>query len=53
MQKRFCSCGGAIWVSYLFINMRWMTFFFSTEDGRHALKICPHCGRTLDIQTLS
>jgi hypothetical protein len=50
MQKRFCSCGGSVWVRYIFANRRWLAFFFSARN--ESTDCCPHCGRLLDIQQL-
>ncbi|MBG0773083.1 MAG: hypothetical protein JMJ96_09685 [Desulfovibrio alaskensis] len=52
MQKRFCTCGTAVWVCYLFNS--WSSVFFNCEDEDSSalLARCPCCGNKLDINQL-
>jgi hypothetical protein len=53
MQQRFCACGCAIWVQYLFPNMNCQTFFITARDSENAyLADCPCCGKKLSIDVL-
>jgi hypothetical protein len=51
MQKRFCLCGQAVWVHYLFIGRLWRTLFAKREEGQ-AVRTCPGCGMPLSIHSL-
>jgi hypothetical protein len=52
MQQRFCDCGSAIWVQYLFPNMNCQIIFKSKREGMDYLTMCPCCGKKLNIDEL-
>lgn len=53
MQQRFCTCGYAVWVQYLFSRAKCKTIFWSgNADRGYRLTICPCCGRRLNIDEL-
>jgi hypothetical protein len=53
MQQRYCSCGCAVWVEYIFSNVKTRTVFWSgTRVQGMKLIRCPRCGKHLDIDEL-
>lgn len=52
MQQRFCTCGAAVWVRYLFANTRWLAFFYRGEAGEMSANVCPVCAKALNIENL-
>ena len=53
MQERFCRCGGAIWVLYLFPNLNCRILFKSIGNNKtRYVTRCPSCGQKLNIDTL-
>ncbi len=52
MQQRFCLCGAAVWVRYIFANTRWLAFFYRGDCAEVGTNVCPHCGRALNIESL-
>ncbi len=53
MQQRFCDCGCAICVQYLFPNMNCRIIFKSKEESMDYLTMCPSCGKKLNIDELN
>lgn len=53
MQQRFCSCGHAIWVEYLFPNIDPKIVFRSRNHSHSdSLTLCPVCKKPLAIDEL-
>jgi len=52
MQQRFCDCGCAVWVQYLFPNTSCRIIFKSKSEHNVYLTVCPRCGRNLNIDDL-
>lgn len=53
MQQRFCACGCAIWVQYLFPNMNCQIIFKPKGDSmENYLVKCPCCQKKLNIDIL-
>ncbi|MGE4552823.1 MAG: hypothetical protein AB7D57_06905 [Desulfovibrionaceae bacterium] len=54
MQERYCSCGGKVLVEYGHgtrrnVVVRYWSF---CRAGGVTVRVCPHCGRPLDIHGL-
>ncbi|ACV67490.1 hypothetical protein [Desulfohalobium retbaense] len=52
MQKRYCTCGRTIWVNYYHTNQGWIPQLNRHAHPQETLRICPNCGRILDINRL-
>ncbi|MDL2306469.1 hypothetical protein LJC48_00365 [Desulfovibrio sp. OttesenSCG-928-C06] len=57
MQKRYCTCGQAVMVDYMFSNSMCDTMFRNeTTEQEHSkgelLLTCPHCTTLLNINNL-
>lgn len=52
MQKRYCSCGSAVWVNYVNAESDWNVLFLFDPRRGFCLRLCPHCGRKLNIDEL-
>jgi hypothetical protein len=55
MQKRFCHCGGPVWVNYLLLPRKdWrIPVFCPAEDKwNEPTALCPNCGRKLELDAL-
>lgn len=53
MQRRFCECGGLVWVQYVLFASHCRAVFWTAPHGSGtALHRCPRCGRQLDIDEL-
>ncbi len=52
MQERFCSCGNKVMVHYGVVKTSWKPVF-SVADGQASfIRVCPCCGKPLDIDSL-
>ncbi len=52
MQKRFCACGVAVWVSYL-SKANWKALFFvKVQQKIKTVHKCPHCNQYMNIDSL-
>lgn len=54
MQERYCKCGNRVIVQYC--NRRsdnWMIRYWQMGNNYgKTIRICPHCGRRIDIDSL-
>lgn len=52
MQKRYCSCGQKVFVSFSFSTATWRVLFYGEERGFGRFsqtQVCPNCGQPLHI----